>query len=62
MPNETPWYAPGHVDSLQGTVCTPRPRERLWTLTKNGKHIDAEPLFHAEAGVEAQFASDGVIA
>jgi hypothetical protein len=62
MADKKPWFAPGHVDSLHGTVCTPRPRERLWTLTKGGKRVDAELLFHAEAGVEVQFAHNGVMA
>ena len=36
--------------------------ERLWTLTKHGKRIDAELLFHAEHGVEIQFLHEGVMA
>jgi len=59
---EKPWYAPGHGDSVSGSVCTPRPRERLWTLVKGGKRVDAELLFHNEPGVEVQFARDGVMA
>lgn len=59
--DEKPWFAPGHVNSLQGTVCVPRPRERLWTLTKGGKRIDTERLFHAEDGVEIQFLHEGVM-
>ena len=45
-----------------GTVCTPHPRERLWTMTKNGKRIDAELLFQGEQGVEIQFLHEGVMA
>ena len=59
---EKPWYAPGHVDSLPGVACTPRPRERLWTLTKGSKRVDAELLYHGEHGVEVQFAHEGVMA
>jgi hypothetical protein len=45
-----------------GAPCKPRPRERLWTLTKNGKRIDAELLYHAEHGVEIQFLHEAVMA
>jgi hypothetical protein len=34
----------------------------LWTLTKNGKRIDAELMFHAEYGVEIQFLHEGLMA
>jgi hypothetical protein len=44
------------------TTVKPRPRERLWFLTKAGKRIDAELLFHGEHGVEIQFLHDGVMA
>src|SRR5690349_21743351 len=57
-----PWFAPGHGNALSSSVCTPRPRERLWTLVKGGKRVDAELLFHNEHGVEVQFAHDGVMA
>jgi hypothetical protein len=59
---EKPWYAPGHTDSLQPSGCTPRPRERLWTLTKGAKRVDAELLCHGEHGVEVQFAHEAVMA
>ena len=59
---EKPWYAPGHADTHSGSVCTPRPRERLWTLVKGGKQVDAELLFHNEYGVEVQLAHEGVMA
>jgi hypothetical protein len=36
--------------------------ERLWTLTKNRKRIDAELMFHAEYGIEIQFLHEGVMA
>jgi hypothetical protein len=36
--------------------------QRLWTLTKAGRRIDAELLFHGEDGVEIQFSYDGVLA
>jgi hypothetical protein len=52
MPDSTWWSSagatPAHVQSR-------RLRERLWTVTKNGKRIDAELMFHAEYGVEIQF-------
>jgi hypothetical protein len=31
-------------------------------MTKNGKRIDAELMFHAEYGVEIQFLHEGVMA
>jgi hypothetical protein len=62
MADEKPWYSPGHVDSLTGTVCTPRPREPLWTLVKGGRRVDAELLFHGELGVEVQCLYDVVMA
>jgi hypothetical protein len=34
----------------------------LRALTKNGKRIDAELMFHAESGVEIQFLHQGVMA
>lgn len=58
MPDSTWWAARGATPA----ACKPRPRERLWTLTKNGKRIDAELLFHAEYGVEIQFLHEGVMA
>ncbi len=60
--DEKPWFAPGHVDSLPGRACTPRPREALWTLVKGDKRDDAELLFHAELGVEVQCSYDGSMA
>lgn len=42
--------------------CKPRPHERRWTLTKNGKRIDAELMFHGEYGVKIQFLHEGVMA
>lgn len=47
---------------LLAPACKPRSRERLWTMTKNGKRIDAELLFHAEYGVEIQFLHEGLMA
>ena len=38
--------------ACRASACTPRPRERLWTLVKGGKRVDAELLFHGEYGVE----------
>jgi len=58
MPDAAWWSTQGHTS----TPCQPRPRERLWTLTKGGKRIDAELLFHAEYGVEIQFLHEGVMA
>ncbi len=57
MADERPWFAPGYAESLQGAGCSLRPRERLWTLVKGGKRIDAELLFHGEHGVEVQFST-----
>lgn len=62
MADEKPWFAPGHVDSLQGSVCSPRPREPVWTLWKGARRVDAELLFQAEAGVDVQFLHEGVMA
>ena len=59
---EKPWYAPGHVDTLPAAEGLPRPRERLWTLTKGAKRVDAELLYHGEHGGEVQFAHEGVMA
>lgn len=58
MPDATWWSQNGQPPA----PCQPRPRERLWTLTKNGKRIDAELLFHAEHRVEIQFLHEGVMA
>src|SRR5205823_5438799 len=58
MPNADWWTGKGATS----TACRPRPRERLWTLTKNGKRIDAELIFYAEYGVEVQFLHEGVMA
>lgn len=58
MPDAAWWSAQGRA----GAPCKPRPRERLWTLTKAGERIDAELLFHAEHGVEIQFLHEGVMA
>ena len=41
---EKPRFAPGHVDSVQGAVCTPRPREPLWTLVKGAKRVEADAI------------------
>ena len=62
MAEEKPWYAPGHVGSLSGSACKPRPREPLWTLTKGAKRVDAELLYQGENGVEVQFLFEGVMA
>ena len=61
MANEKPWYAPGHV-AARGRTAEPRSREHVWALTKGGRRIDAQLLFHPEAGVEIQFLFDGVMA
>jgi hypothetical protein len=55
MPDADWWSGEGRT----GAPCKPRPRERLWTLTKAGKRIDAELLFPAELGVEIQFLFEG---
>jgi hypothetical protein len=61
MADEKPWYAPGHV-AARGRTSEPRAREHVWALTKGGRRIDAQLLFHTEAGVEIQFLFDGVMA
>jgi hypothetical protein len=58
MPDSVWWASQGAMPASR----KPRPRERLWTLTKNRKRIDAELMFHAEYGVEIQFLHEGVIA
>ena len=58
MPDAAWWSHDGQTPA----PCKPRPRERLWTLTKAGKRIDAELLFHDEYGVESQFLHEGVMA
>jgi hypothetical protein len=58
MPDAAWWSGNGGT----GGPCKPRSRERLWTLTKAGKRIEAELLFHAEHGVEIQFLHEGVMA
>src|SRR5438067_1310767 len=60
-PKEPPWYAPGHAGSPPRKGGTPRERERLWTLIKGERRIDAELLYQGEAGVEAQFLVGGVL-
>jgi len=58
-PGEVPWYAPGYASAFTAKACTPRERQRLWTLVKGGKRVDAELLFQVEAGVEVQFLHEG---
>jgi hypothetical protein len=51
--DEIPWYAPGAT--VKPMVYTPHLRERAWTLTKRGKRVDCELLFHGESyGWEVQ--------
>lgn len=48
---------------MQPTGYAPRLRERVWTLSKREKRIDAEPRFHGESyGWECQCLHDGVLA
>lgn len=47
---------------ITGTVCRPRPHERLWTLTNGGRPVDAELRFHGENGVEVECLHEGVMA
>jgi hypothetical protein len=47
---------------IPASPCMPRPRERLWTLTRKGERVDAELLFHGEYGVEIQFLYGGGMA
>ena len=37
----------------------PKPGERVWSMRKNGKQVDAELRVHGEWGVECQFWYDG---
>ena len=62
MAEEKSWFAPGDVDSLLGSVCKPRPREAIWTLTKGARRVDAELLYQSEHGVEVHFLEEGVVA
>ena len=43
---------------------SPKPRfaERVWSMRKNGKQIDAELRGHGEYGWECQFLHDGELA
>lgn len=41
---------------------TPRPVERVWSLQKNGKQVDAELRAHGEWGWECQFLYNGELA
>jgi hypothetical protein len=61
--DEKPWFAPGYAATHAAPVYTPHLRESVWTLTKHGKRVDAELLFHGESyGWECQFLHDGVMA
>lgn len=40
----------------------PRPAERIWSMRKNGKQIDAELRGHGEYGWECQFLYEGELA
>src|SRR5690349_18841525 len=53
-PDDPPWYSPNYSSALHGKGCTPRPRERVWTLVKAGRRIDAELLSQGEYGWEIQ--------
>jgi hypothetical protein len=46
---------------LDGFVAGIRTEFARWALTKAGKRIDAELLFHAEYGVEIQFLHEAVM-
>ena len=61
-PHEKPWYSPNHKSARDGNAPPPKPRERLWTVVKGGRHIDAELLKQGEAGVELQFMLNGDLA
>jgi len=37
------------VRRARDTACTPFPRERVWTLVKAGRRMDASLLFHGES-------------
>jgi hypothetical protein len=40
----------------------PSPTEHVWSMRKNGKQVDAEPLGHGEWGWECQFLYNGELA
>ena len=40
----------------------PRPAERVWSMRKNGKQVDAELRGHSEWGWECQFLYNGELA
>jgi hypothetical protein len=61
--DKKPWFAPGYAATHPAPIYTPHLRESVWTLTKHGKRVDAELLFHGESyGWECQFLHDGVMA
>jgi hypothetical protein len=61
--DEKPWLVPGYAATHPAPIYTPHLRESVWTLTKHGKRVDAELLFHGESyGWECQFLHDGVMA
>lgn len=41
---------------------TPRPAERVWSMTKNEKRVDAEVREHGQHGCECQFLYNGELA
>ena len=41
---------------------TPRPGEQVWSMTKNGKQVDAELRDYGEFWCEIQFLVDGELA
>ena len=47
---------------FEGKRTTPKARERVWTLVRDNRRIDAELLNQGEAGVEVQFILNGELA
>lgn len=57
MPNDALlWNAP------RPSPRTPSPGEKIWSMTKNGKRVDAELRDHGEYGCECQFFYNGELA
>jgi hypothetical protein len=56
MSNPAPLCAP------EPSPREPNPGERLWTLTKNGKWVEAESREHGEWDVECQIVYEGKLA
>ena len=57
MANDDDWYKPHRPPA---PLRQPKPGEHIWSLRKNGKHVDCELRFHGESyGWESQCLHDG---